>query len=400
MPRSKSKRAPQGMGSIRKIQRNIKGKTYTYFEGRYSLGFDPGTGKQIQHSITGKSQKEVAQRLREITAALDAGTYVAPNKQTLAEWLDVWTTNYLGNLKPLTISSYITCVQNHLKPALGAFRLDELNTHMIQNFYNTLSVPNSQRKALSPKSILNTHGILHAALQQAVANRYIPFNPTDFCKLPRSEQKDLKPLDEVETRLFLDKAKGDPFELLFKVTIFTGMRQGEILGLSWSNIDFIRGTILISKQLQKEKKPGGQFQLVSLKNDKPRKITPAPWVMKLLRDRKLQQQLDKEKAGDAWSNPMNLVFTNELGGHHIPQTVDRHYKQLVTAIGRPDARFHDLRHSYAVASLRSGDDIKTVQSNLGHATASFTLDVYGHVTDQMQQASAARMEAYIQGILE
>ena len=87
----------------------------------------------------------------------------------------------------------------------------------------------------------------------------------------------------------------------------------------------------------------------------------------------------------------------------IPQTVVRHFKEIVTAIGRPDARFHDLRHSYAdsyaVASLRSGDDIKTVQSNLGHATAAFTLDVYGHVTYQMQEASASRMQAYINNIL-
>ena len=84
----------------------------------------------------------------------------------------------------------------------------------------------------------------------------------------------------------------------------------------------------------------------------------------------------RDKAGAAWSNPLNLVFTNELGGNLIPQTVVRNFKEIVAAIGRPDARFHDLRHSYAVASLRSGDDIKTVQGNLGHATAAFTLDVY------------------------
>ena len=83
----------------------------------------------------------------------------------------------------------------------------------------------------------------------------------------------------------------------------------------------------------------------------------------------------------------------------MPWTVSRHYKEIVASIGRPDARFHDLRHSYAVAAIRSGDDIKTVQGNLGHATASFTLDVYGHVTDQMKNASAARMEAYIKDIL-
>ena len=97
---------------------------------------------------------------------------------------------------------------------------------------------------------------------------------------------------------------------------------------------------------------------------------------------------------------MNLVFTNESGRNLIPQTVVRQFKEIVASIGRPDARFHDLRHSYAVASLRSGDDIKTVQGNLGHATAAFTLDVYGHVTDQMREASAFRMEAYIKGILD
>ena len=236
--------------------------------------------------------------------------------------------------------------------------------------------------------------------KQAVANGYIRFNPTNSCILPRIEKKELQPLDEAETKLFLDAVKGHPLELLYTIILFTGLREGEALGLTWDRVDFMRGTILISKQLQKEKKAGGQFRLVSLKNDKPRRIQPAPWVMQLLRDRKLQQYEHKEKAGAAWSNPLNLVFTNELGGNLIPQTVVRHFKEIVTAISRPDARFHDLRHSYVVASLRSGDDIKTVQGKLGHATAAFTLDVYGHVTNQMQEASAVQMEAYIKGILE
>ena len=93
-----------------------------------------------------------------------------------------------------------------------------------------------------------------------------------------------------------------------------------------------------------------------------------------------------------------LVFTNELGGHLATHTVYQNFKRVAASIGRPDARFHDLRHSFAVASLRAGDDPKTVQSNLGHATAAFTLDVYGHMTDQMKQASSARMEAFIKGL--
>ena len=388
------------MGSIRKITREINGKTYTYYEARYTAGFDPGTGKQIQRSITGKTQKEVSQKLKAALAALDSGTYIAPCKMTVAEWLDVWASQYLGGVKESTVAAYNATIRTHIKPGLGAIRLDALDTHLVQSFYNDLREPTKDRAAVSPKTVKNVHGILHKALQQAVANGYIRFNPTNSCILPRIEKKELQPLDEAETKLFLDAVKGHPLELLYTITLFTGLREGEALGLTWDRVDFMRGTILISKQLQKEKKAGGQFRLVSLKNDKPRRIQPAPWVMQLLRDRKLQQYEHKEKAGAAWSNPLNLVFTNELGGNLIPQTVVRHFKEIVTAIGRPDARFHDLRHSYAVASLRSGDDIKTVQGNLGHATAAFTLDVYGHVTNQMQEASAIRMEAYIKGILE
>ena len=127
---------------------------------------------------------------------------------------------------------------------------------------------------------------------------------------------------------------------------------------------------------------------------------PAPWVMDILKNRRLMQEEHKAQAGEAWSNPMNLVFTNELGRNLIPQTVVRDFKEIVTSIGRPDARFHDLRHSYAVAAILAGDDIKTVQGNLGHATAAFTLDVYGHVTDQMRSASARRMQTYLQRFLD
>ena len=400
MPQSKNKnKSPSGMGNIRKKTNTVNGKTYTYYEARYTEGFDPGTGKQIQRSISGKTQKEVAQKLKAALAALDSGTYIAPCKMTVEEWMDVWSKQYLGGVKESTVAAYNATIRTHIKPGIGAIRLDALDTHLVQSFYNGLREPTKDREAVSPKTVKNVHGVLHKALQQAVANGYIRFNPTNSCILPRIEKKELQPLDEAETKLFLDAVKGHPLELLYTITLFTGLREGEALGLTWDRVDFMRGTILISKQLQKEKKKGGEFRLVSLKNDKPRRITPAPWVMQLFRDRKIQQYQHKEKAGAAWSNPMNLVFTNELGGNLIPQTVVRHFKEIVSSIGRPEARFHDLRHSYAVASLRSGDDIKTVQGNLGHATAAFTLDVYGHVTNQMQEASAVRMEAYIKGIL-
>ena len=119
--------------------------------------------------------------------------------------------------------------------------------------------------------------------------------------------------------------------------------------------------------------------------------------MALLKQHKSEQAKQRLKVGKLWGDTA-LVFTDEIGRPLTKATVYRAFKKAAAEIGRPDARFHDLRHSYAVAAIRSGDDIKTVQGNLGHATAAFTLDVYGHVTEQMKQESAARMDAYIKAV--
>ena len=178
--------------------------------------------------------------------------------------------------------------------------------------------------------------------------------------------------------------------------MFTGMRKGEVLGLSWDCVDFDRGTLYIKRQLQKKNGSSGEYVLITPKNNKPRTITPAPAVMRQLRTRSAQQKRDQLQAGTAWSNPDNLIFTNALGRHLIPETVQKHFKRIVAGIGYPALRFHDLRHTYAVNALRGGDDIKSVQDNLGHHTAAFTLDTYGHVTEQMKRDSAARMERIIE----
>ena len=120
--------------------------------------------------------------------------------------------------------------------------------------------------------------------------------------------------------------------------------------------------------------------------------------MVVLAEQKKWQEKAAELAGSAWNNEMNLVFTNELGEHLTNETVYKTYKRIVTELGRPDLKFHDLRHTYATISLEAGDDIKTLQGNLGHATASFTLDRYGHVSDNMKLKSAKNMEKFIRKV--
>ena len=389
-----ARKAAAGTGNIRKKTKTVNGKQYTWWEARYTAGYDPGTGKQIQRSISGKTQKEVAKKLKEATASLDAGTYIAPNRMTVGEWLDIWEREYLGGVKPATVCSYKAVVKNHLKPNLGAIKLEALTAHTIQGFYNGLIQEDS---GLSPKTVKNIHGVLHKAMQQAVLNEYIRSNPTNACTLPRAEKKEISPLDEDQITTFLKAIRGHQFEDLFTVTLFTGMRKAEAMGLTWDCVDLDRGTITVNKQLQQVRGGHGEYRLVSTKNSKGRTVTVAPFVVATLRKVKHRQLMNRLRYGECWEDS-GFVFTNELGHHLKSHTVYINYKKIVRKIGLDESRFHDLRHSYAVASIRSGDDIKTVQEHLGHATASFTLDVYGHVTEKMQAESAARMEQFIKAV--
>ena len=226
---------------------------------------------------------------------------------------------------------------------------------------------------------------------------YLRFNPADACELPRVERKEIRPLDADDIAAFLKAVHGNRYETILLVTLFTGMRRGEVCGLTWDCVDLEKGTILINKQLQNIPGQPGEYRLVSTKNGKGRTIKAAPTVVELLKAHQVKQKEARLLAGPMWQDN-GFVFCSDFGKRISPHTVYDNFKKIVTSIGLPNARLHDLRHSYAVAALQAGDDIKTVQGNLGHHTASFTLDVYGHVTDQMKDASAQRMEAFIKSV--
>ena len=364
------------------------------WEARYTLGIDPGTGKQIQKSVYGKTQKEVRQKLTAITAEIDEGTYMDVPRLKTADWLNTWVEEYIGNVKPATRKSYQDHVRLNIIPYVGAVPLSKLTAAMIQQMYNELQT----EKGLSPKTIKNVHGVLHRALEQAQKMGYIRNNPLTAVTLPRIEKKQIKPLEDNELCAFLKEIRGDTYELVYFVTVFTGLRQGEVLGLTWDCVDFEKGTILVNKQLRRSQRKGGTYYFSPPKNNKSRTITPAPYVMKLLQAQKVQQAEQRLMAGPAWEDS-GLVFTNEFGRYISYRAIFDSFKRIVKRIGLPDARIHDLRHTYAVNCIRAGDDIKTVQSNLGHATAAFTLDVYGHFTDDMRSVSAQRMEGFITNVL-
>lgn len=384
-------RKANGLGSIRKISKTVDGKTYTYWQARYTVGTDPATGKQIQKSVNGKTQKEVVEKLKTSIADVDEGFISRKEPMKMKDWLMTWYECYIPDVKPQTRSSYLTNIKQHWIPAIGECRIDKLSAETIQNLYKRLF-----ESGKSPKTIRNIHVPLNSALNKAVKLGYIRKNPAKACTLPKIKKHKFEPFDEEDIVKFIKAVKGHKFEELYLLTLFTGMREGEVIGLTWDCVDFDNRILTIDKQLQFIRETH-TYEIVPTKNSKDRYIAMAPFVCDILKQRKAKQEYEKQMASSAWKKS-NLVFTNELGGHLSPRTVYNNFKTIVAKIGRPDFRFHDLRHTYAVASLLSGDDVKTLQENLGHYTAAFTLDAYGHVIDKMRKASANNMQRYIDSL--
>lgn len=377
----KKNRAAHGAGSVYQRQDGRWVAQYIYH--------DHVNNTEKTKYIYRKTQREAQKALTAVLAEIDAGSFIEDSKITLKEWLNIWLNEYNPDVKPLTLKSYRTQIDKHIVPALGASKMFSLKPHQIQKFYNQLS------ERLSPKTIKNIHGVLHKALKQAVELEYIPKNPSAICKLPRVIKPEITPLDKTQLSAFFEAIRNDSFENIYLIDLFTGMRQSEIIGLTWDCIDFEKGTIYIYRQWQKLK---GAYSFTSLKNNKTRTIKPAAYVIELL-NKVYHEQLEwRLKAGSVWQNSENFVFTNELGEPLKHETVRLHFKKAVQKAGFPDLRFHDLRHSFAVLSISLGDDVKTVQENLGHHSAAFTLDTYAHVTESMQNDSSERMNNFIKNL--
>ena len=380
---SKTK-AAQGAGTI---QRRANGK----WEARIVVGKDPGTGKPIRRSIYADTQGEARKQMTAILREVDRGTYLPPNKITVSEWMQEWLATFCsGKVKPLTYQSYQGIIKNHMTPAIGAVELQAVKGTHVQRLYNSMT-----KAGLSGKTVKNVSAVLHKAFSVALKQGIIQINPCDAAELPKSERHEITPLKDKEIPMFLAAIDDSPMRNAYALCLFAGLREGECLGLSWKQVDFQRGRITVSQQLQKEKIKGGKYYIApSTKSGKPRTIEPPPIAFEYLRAEKKRQVENRLKAGPLWSNPDDLVFTDELGGNYAIVSFYKNFKRIAASIGRPDARPHDLRHTAATVAIASGADIKSVQDMLGHATASFTLNVYAHTSEQMMKDTATRVQGY------
>lgn len=389
-----------GMGSIRK-------RSNGSYEVRYTEGFDL-SGKQIQRSKSFKTEREANEFRIKTLNQINEGTYVSPNQMPFEEWAIYYLNHHTSNLKDLTKKSYEDRLRLHIIPALGNIKLCKLTSFAVQDFVDELGRKTDERKALSPKTIKCIHGVLHKVLNKAVSLGYLSKNPADGCTLPPVELPNIEPLSNNKTVEFLKAIKGDRYEQIYMLALFMGLRQGEILGLAWDCINWENNVITIKRQLIRTREckiiqvnGDEKYKLATVKDIDPRYICVDDEIMDIFRTRLKEQNEQRQKAKDLWWEPIpNLVFENEFGKHFAHSTVRKHFKKIVAEIGLPEERFHNMRHNYTARALEAGDDVTTVQKNLGHATADFTLKVYAHGIEEAQIRSAKNMNDRIKMLKE
>lgn len=380
-------RASNGSGSIRQ-------KANGSYELRYTQD-----GKQKSKSY--KTFTDADKARRQITAAVDAGTYVDPSKMRLGEWLDIWLDMYCGHIKPGTLVQYRGYAKNHIKPELGQVKLCNLRPDRVQKFVNELSNHGKKREAdIAYKTRKNVHGCLSAALAKAVQIKYIPENPATGCTIPKNEreenEKEINPFTTEELAAFVNLTDESRFKNIYDLALGTGMRLSEILGLRWSRVDFEKGTITVDSQLAILRVKGGKRKLAPTKYENTRTFKAAKSVMTLLQNIKKEQAANRLAVGSAWKYEIkDLVFTDLIGNTVPHASVEHEFKELVTAAGCPDHRFHDLRHTFATLALQNHANVKTLSKALGHRSVAFTLDVYGHVSEEMSDDFADLMDTVI-----
>lgn len=384
---------------------NGEGTIYKYrdgFAGQITVGRDPGTGKIKRKTIYGATQAEVRKQMTAAAKEIDDNEYMEPSKMTVSKWIDTWMAEYMNHITVNTRRDYNSKIKNHIKPYLGAVKVSDLTKPMIIHHYTKLL----ENPKISSKTVGNVHAILHSCLETLVELRTIKYNPADSAakRLPKQEKREMKTLTGDELSSFMNAIKGTKYENVFLVDLFTGMRQGEILGLRWSCVDYENRCITIDKQLYAPLK-GSKYTLEILKNKQARTIYVAPFVLDVLKRERQSQIEARLLAGAEWdeSDLKDLVFTHKAGylagKHYTHKTVYKQFKKYVELVGVPEVRFHDMRHTFATLSLQQDPHAyKTISEFLGHASVAFTMDTYNHVTKAMQQKHVDGLQRLIESI--
>lgn len=374
-----AKRRKSGEGTVRQRK---DGR----WEGRVVVGYDE-KGLPKTKNVLAKTKTGCVEKLEALKETVGIST---PDKCTsdmpFGDWMDFWYQNYSKiSLRQSTQAGYENHIYKHIIPSLGRIPLNKLTQNDLQVFYANLKKNGRVNRTeiygegLSDRSVRACHGCCRTALDKAVAEKLIRVNPAVGCKLPPKRGKEMQILTQDEMQRLLIQAKEEGFYEMFLLDIATGMRRGELLALQWEDINFETGEIRINKQVQAV---NGELIVSQPKTKSSNRtiILPPAMLRMLMEYRKVNQS--------RWLFPSPVKEDSPRD----PTSCRKRLSMILDHAGCKHVRFHDLRHLFSTQAIQYGMDVKTLAATIGHASVETTLNIYSHVTDEMQRNAAQKID--------
>lgn len=345
-----------------------------------------------RRTVYGKTRNEVNKKLFEVQKEAERLHYLGSSTRfrTMREYLQTWLINVKLSVKPRTAQFYEYII-NHYAEDIADLAPSQLKPQHLQKIYTKLL-----ERGLSSSTVRRFHATMHRALEIGMRQGVFVQNVADLVDPPRNSQQEMQTLNASQSRIFLEAIHGDRFEALLALAIGTGMRQGELLGLTWDNVDLERGIIYVKRNMQwVDNEPLMQTP----KTEKSRRmIFIGSLVRELLTQHLENQQVREAAMADTWERRWNLVFRNTTGRAMHPGTLThRHFVPALERGQLPRIRFHDLRHTAATLLLEAGINPKVVSEMLGHSSVSITLSLYSHATPAMHYTASVVMDKVLRG---
>ena len=377
-----AKRRANGDGTLRK-------RDDGRWEGRIVVGTKKN-GQTLYKGFTNKSQKEVLSQMNLFKEKLKGATLCEDYRMTLGEWLDKWLNEHMAfSIRESTKQGYSRYIE-YIKPHLGHKQVSAITTADVQKMYNKLKESGRVRNhptmghQLSDSMVRSIHMMLHEAMEYAMREHMILKNPTEGTTIPKAAEKEMQILNEQQIQTFMEAIKNDEiWGDFFYLELMTGLREGEICALKWSDFDAESGKLAVCRTLHKDGTTGETKTYSGM-----RSIKLPESAAEMLRER-------KKTAVSEWIFPNPVKPERAVTG----QAAYNRLKKILKKCDLPNIRFHDLRHTFATQAIAGGVDPKSLSHLLGHTKASFSLDRYTHVTNEMQAGAAAVMGNFLDKII-
>ena len=370
-----SKKRGNGEGSITK--RN---------DGRWMARYTVHTseGPKRKH-IYGKTRQEVAEKLSKAVSDRVGGVVFDGDYETLGAYLQRWLDEGVrGTVKQSTLENYAYIARLHIIPELGRVRLRALKSRDVRRHYRE-----KLDSGLSPRTVQIIHTVLRKALQQAVRDDVLPRNVCDAVTAPRQTKKEMQPLTPAQAKRLLVNVREARLRALYVLAITAGLREGELLGLRWEDVNLERKLLQVRRQLTRTR---DGLSFTAPKRGKARVVRLTDMAIAALKAHRATQNEERARAGSLWEET-SLVFTSTIGTPvDVGNLTYRSFRPLLKRTDLPQRRFHDLRHTCATLLLSKGTHPKIVQEMLGHANISMTMDTYSHVLPDMQEKAVSAMD--------